>query len=202
MEAKGLIYLPDISGFSKFVNEIDIEHGEEIISELIENIIASDRLDLDISEIEGDAILYYRFGDDITPDLLLKQSEITFNNFHTKIVKLQSTRICECNACSSIKNLSLKFIAHFGEMKILKIGNFNKLYGKGLIVAHRLLKNQLNEKEYVLFTKDYCAKTPAEAIKSLAFTPVKLNVEIFGIVDCYFIKLELPNRRGIDYATT
>ncbi len=28
-ETKGVIYIPDISGFSKFVNETDIEHGKK-----------------------------------------------------------------------------------------------------------------------------------------------------------------------------
>jgi len=43
-ETKGVIYIPDISGFSKFANETDIEHGQKIISELIEEIIVSDQL--------------------------------------------------------------------------------------------------------------------------------------------------------------
>ena len=63
MADNGLLFIPDISGFTKFVNETEIEHSRIIIEELLENIINSNKLGLHISEVEGDAILFYRFGD-------------------------------------------------------------------------------------------------------------------------------------------
>ncbi len=62
MENKSLIFIPDISGFTKFVNATEIEHSNIIISSLLENIINRNQLNLKVSEIEGDAVLFYRFG--------------------------------------------------------------------------------------------------------------------------------------------
>jgi len=33
MENKGLVFIPDISGFSRFVNETEVEHSRIIIQE-------------------------------------------------------------------------------------------------------------------------------------------------------------------------
>jgi len=57
---QGLIFIPDISGFTNFVKNIDIDLGVSITSDLLNGIIDNNPLDLDISEIEGDAVLYYR----------------------------------------------------------------------------------------------------------------------------------------------
>jgi hypothetical protein len=35
------------------------------------------------------------------------------------------------------------------------VKNFTKLYGRGLIIAHLLLKNEIQSKQYLLFTFDY-----------------------------------------------
>lgn len=62
MENKGLLFIPDISGFTRFVNETEIGHTRLIIQELLETLINANQLGLDVSEIEGDAILFYKFG--------------------------------------------------------------------------------------------------------------------------------------------
>ena len=62
MAEQSLIFIPDISGFTKFVTETEITHSQHIISELINAIIIENSLNLKISEIEGDAVLFYRIG--------------------------------------------------------------------------------------------------------------------------------------------
>ncbi|MGK2864071.1 MAG: hypothetical protein ACSLE0_19220 [Chitinophagaceae bacterium] len=42
MNNKGLIFIPDISGFTGFVNETDIEHSRHIIQELQETMLSPD----------------------------------------------------------------------------------------------------------------------------------------------------------------
>jgi hypothetical protein len=58
MENKGLLFIPDISGFTRFVNETEIGHSRLIIQELLEILINANEVGLEVSEIEGDAILY------------------------------------------------------------------------------------------------------------------------------------------------
>ena len=63
MENRGLLFIPDISGFSRFVNAVEIEHSRVIIQQLLEVLIQANDSGLTISEIEGDAILFYKFGE-------------------------------------------------------------------------------------------------------------------------------------------
>lgn len=58
---QGLILLPDISGYSDFVEHTDIVSGRHIVYRLLSAIIKTNRLGLKISEIEGDAVLFYKY---------------------------------------------------------------------------------------------------------------------------------------------
>ncbi|SHG83590.1 Protein of unknown function [Chryseolinea serpens] len=153
MENKGLVFIPDISGFSRFVSETEIEHSRLIIQELLEILINANQLGLEVSEIEGDAILFYKFGD--PPDLkaLYTQVEHMFCSFHRNLIAYELTKYCQCKACLSAINLSLKVITHYGEFTGYTVRNFSKLIGKDIIVAHQLLKNDIADHEYWLITK-------------------------------------------------
>ena len=148
------IFIPDISGFTRFVNQTAIDHSKHIISELLEVIIDSDDLGLTVSEVEGDAILFYK---DQVPDVkeILEQSEKTFINFHNHLNRYETERICRCGACETAARLSLKFIVHSGNIQPINIKNFIKLHGPDVILAHRLLKNSIVQNEYVLFTDNF-----------------------------------------------
>lgn len=154
MENKGLLFIPDISGFSRFISETEIAHSSLIIQELLEILINANDLDLNISEIEGDAILFYKFGE--PPELkdLYKQVEKMFVAFHRSIAAYHHRRYCQCKACVSAINLTLKIITHYGEFTQYNVKNFNKLIGKDIIVAHQLLKNDIEQHEYWLVTQD------------------------------------------------
>ena len=58
MDNKGSLFIPDISVFTNFVTNTEIEHSRHIIQELLEILIDSNQLGLEISEVEGDAILF------------------------------------------------------------------------------------------------------------------------------------------------
>lgn len=158
MENAGLIFIPDISGFTRFVNETEIDHSRFIIEELLETIINSNELDLHISEIEGDAILFYKFGDPPTVQQLVKQVEKMFCEFHKQIRTYEYRRLCQCSACINAVGLSLKVIIHYGEFSSYKVKEFSKLLGKDIIVAHQLLKNDIELHEYMLLTDRSHAK--------------------------------------------
>src|SRR4051812_7025416 len=144
MENGGLLFIPDISGFTKFVNETEIEHSRYIIEELLENIINSNQIGLNISEIEGDAVLFYRFGKTPTLEDMCHQVELMFCNFQKQIKNYEARRVCQCLACISAVNLSLKVITHYGKFSTYTVKDFSKLIGKDVIVAHQLLKNDID----------------------------------------------------------
>ena len=53
MDNSGLLFIPDISGFTKFVNETEIEHSRYIIGELLQNIINSNEMGLTIPRLKA-----------------------------------------------------------------------------------------------------------------------------------------------------
>ena len=154
MENKGLLFIPDISGFSRFVTETEIGHSRLIIQELLEILINANEIGLEISEIEGDAILFYKFGEPPALDALYRQVEKMFCAFHQTLMAYEQHRYCQCKACISASMLTLKVITHYGEFTGYSIKNFNKLIGKDVIVAHQLLKNDIPQHEYWIITRN------------------------------------------------
>ena len=152
MDNTGLLFIPDISGYTQFINSTEIEHSRFIIQELLEVLINSNKLDLKISEIEGDAILFYRFGKAPSLDEMYKQVEAMFCNFHKHLKQYEERRICPCKACEGAKDLTLKVITHHGEFSTYTVKEFSKLIGKDVIRAHQLLKNDIPVHEYWLTT--------------------------------------------------
>ncbi len=154
MENRGLLFIPDISGFTRFINETEIGHSRLIIQELLEILINSNETGLEVSEIEGDAILFYRFGEPPPIETLYKQVEKMFCAFHRSLVLYDLNKFCQCKACMSAVNLTLKVITHYGEFTGYNVKHFSKLIGKDVIVAHQLLKNDIADHEYWLVTRD------------------------------------------------
>jgi uncharacterized membrane protein len=154
MEKKGLLFIPDISGFSRFVSESEIDHSRLIIQELLEVLISSNDMGLQISEIEGDAILFYKFGEPPALEDLYHQVEKMFCAFHKNLISYEYRKYCQCKACMSAIDLTLKVITHYGEFTGYTVQSFNKLIGKDIIVAHQLLKNDIAQHEYWLVTKN------------------------------------------------
>lgn len=199
MQNQTLIFIPDISGFTEFVNQTAIEHSQHIISELLEIIIDANQLNFKISEIEGDAVLFYKVDSIPTITDIFNQSKEMFIRFHSYLAEIEATNVCQCGACKTASNLTLKFITHLGETKEVQIKNFKKLIGSDLILAHKLLKNTIPSSEYLLVTEKYLSNS-AEDIKILE-NWVKVensttNFESFGDVSSKFIDFK-PLRKNV-----
>ncbi len=145
---KGLIIIPDISGFTNFVKNINIDLGVSITSDLLNEIIDSNPLDIEISEIEGDAILFYKVGKPLSLKNVFAGFKNIYEAFNNKFESLKTLYNIEAN-------LSLKFIVHYGEINVYNIKGFKKLYGQTVIESHCLLKNGEGNKDYILITEDY-----------------------------------------------
>jgi hypothetical protein len=90
---------------------------------------------------------------------------------------IERDTVCQCGACQTASNLTLKFIVHFGYIKEIKVAQFVKATGIDMIVAHRLLKNDVGAHEYILITEPCCAAVgqgdanPKEALINVAVRP-------------------------------
>jgi hypothetical protein len=185
----GLIFMPDITGFTRFIHDTEIKHSQHIISELLELITHETEPYFVTSEIEGDAVLSYRFGNDLNLETLIILSEKIFVKFHQHLKFYDRDRICDCGACTYTKNLSLKFIIHFGNITVYKVGKHEKLLGNDIIIAHRLLKNQLSIGEYILFSENAVKNIPDSTRLFLQFEKVTSRFEGVGELGYYFKSL-------------
>lgn len=190
MSEQAIILIPDISGFTDFTNLTEIEHSAHIISELLELIIESNEMDFTLGEIEGDAVLFYRKGAPLERARLVDQCLKMFSNFHQRLRIIERDTVCQCGSCQSATNLTLKFIAHFGYIKEIKIAQFTKATGVDMILAHRLLKNDVGSHEYILMTKACCeASGPAHADPLLPWLESSQSYPSIGKVDFVYATL-------------
>ncbi len=167
----GTIFIPDISGFTKFINDTEIGHSQHIIAELLDLIIEETGTYFEISEIEGDAILFYRYSEFVDFEFLISLCERIFMKFHKHLKYYKRDKICHCGACSTTETLSLKFILHFGVIYTYTVADRLKLLGKDVILAHRLLKNSIPHHEYILLTKATLTVAGKDRAQLLEFEP-------------------------------
>src|SRR6478752_5386023 len=127
---KGLVLIPDISGFTNFVKGVDLNLGVSITQELLNEIIDNNELGLELSEIEGDAILFFKSGQPLPLHKVFEGLKKMHEAFDRRYLMLKA----EYKLKSA---LSLKFILHYGEMNVYYIKGFKKLYGQIIIESHR-----------------------------------------------------------------
>ncbi len=147
-----LLFIPDITGFTNFVNTTEIAHSQHIISELLEVLIKANELVMVISEIEGDAVLFYKHRQVPPLEAIIGQARKMFLEFHSHLRRYDRDRICQCGACSSAAELSLKIIVHVGNIGFIDVQERRKPHGSDVILVHRLLKNNIDKAEYLLIT--------------------------------------------------
>jgi len=149
-----LICIPDISGFTQFMSETNSDLSHKVVSSLLNKIIYANTIDLKISEIEGDAILFYRYGELPSFDDLLEQCRHFHSEFYKQINLLYKKNVNDEDSANIHHMLGLKIILHYGNhVEAVQIGNQIKLMGEDVIIAHRLLKNGIKNNEYVLFSE-------------------------------------------------
>lgn len=151
--SKSLLFIPDISGYTKFIQTTEVEHSQHVISELLEVLVNANTEELKLAEIEGDALFFYKENEIPSQENLLAQIESMFTAFYSHLKMLEKNRICPCNACATAPNLQLKVIAHCGNLQHIEVQGNRKPFGEQVIEAHRLLKNSVDSDNYVLISR-------------------------------------------------
>ena len=193
-----LIFIADISGFTHFVTQTPILHSKDIISELLEAVIQSNQIDLEISEIEGDAILFYRFGEAPSLDEITAQLNAIYTIFEELIRGYENTRLCCCIACDLTMDLAIKVIVHYGPVTSMVVGEFDKLIGPAVIAIHRLLKNSVGLEQYALLTEGFVnAMSGKKTSDNLKMPPWKLGqdeYEHIGVMKYHYTDYPFSDR--------
>ena len=154
---EGALVLADISGYSKFIAQTEVDHSWSILHELLDTMVRSLSGRMDVSQVEGDAILF--ISGLSTPEVVAA-IEGTFVAFHRRLRDMQAVTTCPCSACANISMLKLKFVVHHGKFSRQRLGSVEQLHGTDVIVAHRLLKNSVPSKEYLLVTDAVLDRLP------------------------------------------
>ena len=167
----GHLLLADITGYTSYVATTELTHSQEILTELLETIIAQFKPTFTISKLEGDAVFAYASETSVSrSEAILQLIDATYTAFRARQEAAHRRTTCTCNACRNIPNLDLKFFVHHGEYFIQNISGTKELVGSDVNLIHRLTKNHLSEKTgwraYAMFTEQGLAHfaTPLEGL--------------------------------------
>ena len=153
-----VLVIADISGYTAFITnrQTSLLHAEQIITDLLLSMIDRTAHPLILNKLEGDAaFLFAETGDDLAGAIrdVLLQVSLLFSAFAERLALIREERAeCVCNACAKVADLQLKAFVHCGEIAIKQIRQFEELAGEEVILIHRLMKNKVEGREYVLLT--------------------------------------------------
>ena len=166
-DGPALICIPDITGFTRFMAETDLEFSRKIIPPLLRCLVASNTLSLNVGEVEGDAILFYRFGDLPSLNELIEQCKKFYNDFHIQLESLKKQFPEDFGKYISTTKLSLKIVLHAAEMTSTHIEGMVKLIGEDVVVVHKLLKNSVADPEYILLSEKLISHYSKEEVDNM-----------------------------------
>lgn len=154
----GYLVLADISGYTGYLAQVELEHAHEILTDLLESIVDHFKAVLTISKLEGDAVFANVDEEKIArPESLLELIENTYLAFRRRRDSSQRATTCACRACQNMKTLGLKFFVHHGDYIVQNISGIRELVGSDVNLIHRLTKNHVSENTgwntYLLFTE-------------------------------------------------
>jgi len=156
-----VILLADISGYTRFMveNRTAAVHGQLCINSLIEALLEQVDIPLTLQEIEGDAVFLYA-RDPGTDEGWRKTLEEVgrklprfFDAFITRTGQTTESTPCGCAICRNSDQLGLKIVVHAGEAVFHEVAGRRQVSGPDVILAHRLLKNSVPSKEYLLLSE-------------------------------------------------
>lgn len=154
----GYLVLADISGYTSYLANVELEHANEILTSLLEVIVENFKTILTISKLEGDAV-FANVDEELIarPESLLELIENTYLAFRRYRDSSKRSTTCICKACQNMNGLELKFFVHHGDYMVQNISGIRELVGSDVNLIHRLTKNHITENTgwnaYALFTQ-------------------------------------------------
>jgi Protein of unknown function (DUF2652) len=171
----GTLLLADISGYTTFLGLVTAVHPEmigsagpippayPIMSSLLDVVVDRIAPTFRLSEIEGDAVFAYATDDQLSAgETALQTIRSAYGGFRGRIDEAMAHhQKHECDACSILPTLDLKFLLHHGQLVVQRIAGRERLLGPAVNLTHRLLKNSVSEqtgRRGYLFTTDEAAE--------------------------------------------
>ena len=185
--------IADISGYTAYLAGVELDHANDILSDLLGVIVDALRPAFQLSRIEGDAAFMFATVAEIDGSMLLDTIESCYFRFRRRRRDVRQATSCECNACVRIPDLDLKFVAHHGPAILQTIADRQELLGFDAIIVHRLTKNgvvqQLGMDAYSLFSQKCIDASDIEP-SELGMLPHVESYEGVGDVPAWALDLE------------
>lgn len=185
--------IADISGYTGYLADVELDHAQDILADLVGAVVSALRPNFRLAKLEGDAAFTYMTGDRIDGSMLLDTIERCYFGFRRRRRDVRQATSCECNACVRIPDLDLKFVVHHGTTIVQKVAGRQELLGSDVIVVHRLLKNDIVEREgieaYALLTQACIEATDIDPA-ALGLRPHVETYDRIGDVPGWVLDLE------------
>src|SRR5260370_15045424 len=88
-----------------------------------------------LAKFEGDAAFVYVVADNVDGSLLQDSIEQAYFAFRKRLRNIKQANSCECQACSRMQSLDVKFVVHQGEFIRQKMSGREELAGRDVILA-------------------------------------------------------------------
>ncbi len=149
--------IADISGYTGYLAEVELDHAQDILADLIGAVVSALRPGFHLAKLEGDAAFTFALLEHVDGSMLLDTIERCYFGFRRRRRDVRQATSCDCNACVRIPDLNLKFVVHHGVAIQQQVAGRRELLGSDVIVVHRLLKNDVVEtsgiEAYALFSQ-------------------------------------------------
>ncbi len=139
------LVIADVSGYTRYLAGVELDHAHDILSDLLNNIVASLQPTFRLAGLEGDAVFAFVPAEVIDGSVLLDTVEATYFAFRRRVKAIDRATNCECEACRLIPTLDLKIVVHHGSALRYEVAGREELLGPDVIAIHRLLKNDIKK---------------------------------------------------------
>jgi uncharacterized protein YndB with AHSA1/START domain len=197
--------IADISGYTDFMSGVELDHAQDIIADLMDILVRALRPPFRLAKFEGDAAFVYALADKIDGPLVQDSIEQAYFAFRKRLRSIKQANSCECQACSRMQSLDVKFVLHHGEFIRQKMAGREELAGRDVILVHRLLKNDvaktLGPHAYALYS-DACVKALGIDPAAQGLKEHTEAIEHIGETKCWVSDLDRAWRRETETART
>jgi len=195
------LLIADIGGYTEYMgsHRMTLAHAEVNTARMLDTMIDAAR-GFDLVEIEGDAAFLSRRADGRDRDTalaeVLRAAVAMHRAFHLEREYVVQN-LCPCGGCRQARGLTLKFVAHVGDVATQSIRGRTKPVGIDVILVHRLLKNDVDIAEYVLLTDDL-ARTDEASLPGAA-QQISPDLEGIGSVRAHYVDIAALDQSAVPH---
>lgn len=166
------LLLADLSGYTAYLANSEPDHAPALAGDLVETVVRQLRPTFRLAKLEGDAAFLVAPLDRVEGPMLLDAIDAAYDAFRRRMQSVTTATTCDCESCSRVPDLDLKFVVHVGSLVRHRVARREELAGTDAIIAHRLLKA---DSPAVAGLTRYALLTDA-TVQALGLDPVALGM--------------------------